>query len=63
MLVLGAARQLLDKAGIPPALPDGERDPGLLVVATAAGGWPIDAFVAALAKHRHFERETDPPRV
>jgi len=23
----------------------------------------IEAFVAALGKHRHFERETDPPLV
>jgi hypothetical protein len=23
----------------------------------------IAAFIAAIAKHRHFERETDPPRV
>jgi hypothetical protein len=23
----------------------------------------IDDFVAAIAKHRHFARETDPPRV
>jgi hypothetical protein len=23
----------------------------------------ITAFIAAIAKHRHFERETDPPRV
>ena len=24
---------------------------------------PFDRFVAAIAKHRHFQRETDPPRV
>jgi hypothetical protein len=31
----------------------------------SAGDIPagIDAFVAALAKHKHFARETNPPRV
>jgi hypothetical protein len=24
---------------------------------------PIEAFIAALAKHRHFERQIDPPPV
>jgi hypothetical protein len=23
----------------------------------------VAAFIAAIAKHQHFERETDPPRV
>jgi len=59
MLVIGSGRELLGKAGIPPALPDGSPDPGLLIAASADG----DAFVAALAKHRHFARETDPPLV
>ena len=31
ILVLGAASALLDKAGIPPTLPTGEADPGLIV--------------------------------
>jgi hypothetical protein len=28
-----------------------------------AGATAADDFVAAIAKHRHFARETDPPRV
>jgi catalase len=63
ILLLGAASTLLEAAGIPPVLPDGDDDPGLLRndgtdVATA-----IEELTAALAKHRHFERETDPPLV
>jgi len=66
ILVLGAASELIDKAGIPVALPSGDADPGLLV---AKAGRPASdartaaAFVTALAAHRHFARETDPPRV
>jgi len=61
ILVLGAGSQLLDACGIDTSLPDGSPDPGLVVAsdaAAAAGG-----FIDAIAKHRHFARETDPPRV
>jgi catalase len=61
MLVLGAASELLTKAGIPTALPSGDPDPGLVLDQTGEGG--ADAFIAALGKHRHFDRETDPPVV
>ena len=61
ILALGASDQLLEACGIDPALPGGQRDPGVLVAKDAATA--SDAFVAAVAKHRHFDRETDPPRV
>jgi catalase len=61
ILVLGKAGALLAAAGIPPTLPDGRPDPGLIVSVDGAAG--NGAFIAALKKHRHFERETDPPRV
>ncbi len=57
ILVLGAGRRLLEKAGIPAELPDGSPDPGL-VFGTGENG-SVDSFVAALAKHRHFERELE----
>jgi catalase len=63
ILVLGASSALLDKAGIPKTLPSGGADPGLLVVKSGAGDKAGDAFKTALAAHRHFARETDPPRV
>ena len=57
VLALGAGAGLLTKAMIPPALPDGSADPGLLVDGA------LDAFKQALAGHRAFTRETDPPMV
>jgi catalase len=60
ILALAGAEPLLRAAGIPPTLLDGAPDPGLIVDGTGAGP---DAFVQALARHRHFARETDPPRV
>jgi catalase len=62
ILVLGASRALLDKAGVPAALPDGEPDPGLLFAAGDAAE-VVDAFVQAVGGPRHTVRETDPPRV
>jgi catalase len=61
MLALGGGADVLAAASIPTSLPDGGSDPGLLVA--PPGDVPADAFVAALAAHRHFARETDPPRV
>jgi catalase len=55
--VLGTSTALLEAAGVPLTLANGEKDPGLVV------GASDEAFVKALAAHRHFQRETDPPRV
>ena len=63
ILVLGGASALMEKAGIPPALPSGKADPGIIVEPAAAGDATVTRFTAALAAHRHFMRETDPPRV
>ena len=62
ILAIGSATGLLQRAGIPETLVSGHSDPGLLLMEgdDATG---IGAFMAAIAKHRHFERETDPPRV
>jgi catalase len=57
ILALGAATQLLQAAGIPSALPNGKADPGLI---TGDAGETIDAFVKAIAQHRHFARESEP---
>ena len=58
LLALGEGVQLLDACGITTADPD----PGLIVV-TGDSAKAADRFVEAIAKHRHFDRETDPPRV
>jgi catalase len=61
ILAFGAGKQLLADCGIDAMLPDGQPDPGLVLPSKTSEG--IDEFVAAIAKHRHFARETDPPRV
>lgn len=61
ILVLGAAVTMLDKAGIPKVLPSGKPDPGLII--SAQGANAEKAFILALSKHRHPERDQDPPCV
>jgi catalase len=63
ILLLGRAEKLAAKAGIPATLPSGEPDPGLLIFAADNLDAAVPSFVAALSKHRQFERETDPPRI
>ena len=60
ILVLGGGRVLLEEAHIPLTLGEKRPDPGLIVGGDGDG---TAAFLEALARHRHFERETDPPRV
>jgi len=47
----------------PATLPNGDEDPGLLRFSTDEVKPATEAFVRAIARHRHFERQTDPPRV
>jgi catalase len=62
ILMLGAAKNLLSVCGIDATLADGQADTGLIVASEATKA-VTDDFVAAIAKHRHFAREADPPRV
>jgi catalase len=57
ILALGAGEQLLDAASVPA----GAADPGLLRFADVSDA--ASPFIAAVAKHRHFERQTDPPLI
>jgi catalase len=61
LLALGAGAQLLEKVMIPRKLEQGGDDPGILVSKDASRA--ARDFVAAIGKHRHFERYADPPRV
>jgi catalase len=63
ILALGAACAFLENAGVPRTLPSGEPDPGLLMIAEDATASALPAFMKAIARHRHFEREMDPPPV
>ena len=61
ILALGESHQLLRACRIDTTLPGERPDPGVIVASDPVTA--IDAFVTAIGKHRHFARETDPPRV
>lgn len=63
ILALGAGCDLVENAGAPAMLPTGEPDPGMLVHRDATAADVLDDFVQAIARHRHHEREMDPPEV
>jgi catalase len=64
ILVLGAANDLLEAVSIPTLTPSGEPDPGLLLQSVDDPTDEVLArFVQAVARHRHFERQTDPPLI
>ena len=63
LLAVGAGTALLGKAGIPPKLPDGSDDPALIGTDPTDLADALVAFKSALAGHRVFDRETDPPLV
>ena len=63
ILLVGSATDLLARAGIPADLVSGAPDTGLLRFDTADVDNALAAFIAALSQHRHFARETDPPRI
>jgi catalase len=63
ILALGAAAALVENAGVPAVLPNGEPDPGLLIGKQSSAGDALKSFVKAIARHRHHEREIDPPSV
>jgi catalase len=64
LLVLGAAKSLIDMQGISLQLPSGEADPGIVFSDEGAHlGAAVSQFLDAVAKHRHPAREVDPPPV
>jgi catalase len=62
ILAIGGSTALLDKVSIAATLPDGGEDGGLLM-AKALTDDHIKAFIAAVGKHRHTERDIDPPLI
>jgi catalase len=63
IMVVGAGAALLKEAGVPAALPDGSDDPGLVGTHSETMPQALAAFKEALAGHRSFARESDPPLV
>jgi catalase len=63
ILALGASEAMLEAAGIFATLPNGSPDPGILLFAAASIDDAVDAFKGAVVRHRHWERDADPPTV
>ena len=63
MLALGAGAELLEQAKIPATLPSGKPDPGIIIEKEQGAETVLARWVAAIARHRHHEREIDPPLV
>jgi catalase len=63
ILLMGSAAARLEATGIPPTLLSGDADRGLLRQDAGDTDGALRAFAASLTQHRHFARETDPPRV
>jgi len=63
ILALGEAGALVESAGARHVLRSGQPDPGVLVEAGSGDGSLVQRFADAIARHRHHEREMDPPEV
>ena len=63
ILALAEGADLVENAGAPANLPSGEPDPGMLIAKHGRAREALPGFVAAIARHRHHEREMDPPAV
>jgi catalase len=65
ILALGASQALLGDAGIPATMEKAleQGDTGLLLGEAADIDAAMESFIAAMGKHRHFGRETDPPQI
>jgi catalase len=63
ILALGAGASLIESAGASATLESGEPDPGVLVFEEGKAAQALPRFVEAIAAHRHFAREIDPPLV
>ena len=65
ILALGASRELLVRAGVPVVMDKSlaQGGTGLLLAEGGDAAAAAAAFIEAMAKHRHFGREMDPPLV
>jgi len=63
ILALGASSELLDGAGASRNMANGSPDPGIVVGDSGNADSVAAEFIAAMAMHRHWPRETDPPMV
>lgn len=61
ILVVGDGQRLLAAANIPTALPSGSDDLALVIANQTTLSDALDSFKVAMAAHRLYERENDPP--
>jgi catalase len=63
LMAIGAGQEVLSALRIDATLPDGRADPGVIVSDAKGVGRGTEDFIDAIARHRHTDRDTDPPRV
>ena len=63
ILAFGASSALLERCGISETLPTGEVDPGIIVASSGDGRAATKRFIKAVGRHRHLERDSDPPLI
>jgi catalase len=63
ILTLGASRELMVRAGLPASMAKSHSlgTTGLVFADAAGIDDAMEAFMAGMARHRHFGREMDPP--
>jgi catalase len=63
ILAFGGSQALLAKAGLPVSMDKSlaQGGTGLILAEAADATAAVKAFITAMAKHRHFGREMDPP--
>jgi catalase len=59
ILVLGQSGQLLEASGVAALIAEGEPDPGVLLSDEEDADAAAIAFIEALGKHRHPERDPE----
>ncbi|MBL8957732.1 MAG: catalase [Myxococcaceae bacterium] len=63
LLLVGEGADLAENAGVSSRLKSGEPDPGIVASRTEDVSKLLPKFIEAIARHRHHEREMDPPEV
>ena len=63
ILALGDSSRILSKAGIPLTPPSGDVDRGLLIEGQKGTDAKAHSFISAVGRHRHVERDRDPPLI
>ena len=63
ILALGESGVLLERCGIPAALPSKKADPGLIIAPSGDTKGAAKLFMTAVGRHRHPERDRDPPLI